>query len=189
MYGNYQAWVESNGQPWESPEESRARYESLYGEDDEEEVQLTSTPAYTYEPEEEPEGEGFLSHLGDTGEFISDLGTGLGRGVDNLQGSIGTGLSDFVAGNLPESLEEYEQPLTELGNEIYYDNLKEAEQYGPRKPSRAEQNKLDDPNYQAALTKEEYIAQNTDPDDWKSKIYEKFPRSFTINITFLIVRF
>ena len=174
MYGNFEGWLQSNGYPWETYEESRERYERLYGED-EPEVELTKSPAYTFEPEVEEEEEGgFLSALGDAGEYIGDTWTGMtGRGLDQLQGSMGTLLADQVAGNLPESLQEYEQPLTELGNKIYYDNLKEAEAYGPPKPSRLEQRRLDDPNYQKALSKEEFIKQN--PDHWKSKIYGHFP--------------
>ena len=172
MYGSFEGWYHSNKRPWETRSDAKARYESVYGKDDEE-LEVVDTPAFSYEPEEveEEEAEGFLD---ETGEWFSDLGTGLGRGFDQLQATGGTLISDYVAGALPESLKEYEQPLTDLGDEIYYRNIKEAkEDWGPRKPSRLEQSKLDDPNYQRALSKEEFIKQN--PDHWKSKLYSKFP--------------
>ena len=117
MYGSFEGWVQSNGYPWETYEDAKARYTSLYGED--EETPVAETPAYTYEPEveEKEEGTGFLDALGDSGEYLSDVWSGMtGPGLDQLQGSMGTLLADQVAGNLPESLQEYEQPLTELGN-------------------------------------------------------------------------
>ena len=173
MYGTFEGWIQTNALPWETYDDAKERYEKLYGED--EPLDFSEDPEPVYEPEvEEEEDWGFLDALDDSGEYLSDVWTGMtGRGLDQLQGSMGTILADQVAGNLPESLQEYEQPLTELGNEIYYRNLKEAEAYGPRKPSRAEQNRLDDPNYQKALTKEEFIKQN--PDHWKSKMYGHFP--------------
>ena len=92
MYGSFEGWYHSNKRPWETRSDAKARYESVYGKDDEE-LEVVDTPAFSYEPEEveEEEAEGFLD---ETGEWFSDLGTGLGRGFDKLQATGGTLLSD-----------------------------------------------------------------------------------------------
>jgi len=77
MYGSFEGWVQSNGYPWETYEESRARYESLYGED-EEEVELVDTPTYTYEPKEPEEEQGFLDTIMEGSDWVpsmSELGS------------------------------------------------------------------------------------------------------------------
>jgi len=68
MYGNFEGWLRTNGYPWETYEDSKARYRDLYGED--QDLPVAETPSYTYEPEVEEEEEegGFLDALGDAGE-------------------------------------------------------------------------------------------------------------------------
>ena len=65
MYGSFEGWYHSNKYPWETRSDAKARYESVYGEDDEE-LEVVDTPAFSYEPEKvEEEAEGFLDETGE----------------------------------------------------------------------------------------------------------------------------
>tara|TARA_R110000803_G_scaffold72317_2_gene135990 strand:+ start:1482 stop:9860 length:8379 start_codon:yes stop_codon:yes gene_type:complete len=160
MYGNFEGWLQDNGYPWESFEESRARYESLYGEDDKE-VQLTSTPAYTYEPEEEPEEEGFLDSFLGGNEYLpslSEFGNAAAKSWDETQASGATIAETLVAPSLDYlGFEETADDIKEWAPEYREKQLAEAAQY-PDVQNKLQKALAEDPNYTPAETREQTLA-------------------------------
>jgi len=174
MYGSFEGWVQSNGYPWETYEDAKARYRSLYGED--EEIPVAEAPTYTFEPEEPKEEEqGFLDTIMEGSEWVpsmSELGSAAAKSWYETKASgatIGETLVapalDWLGEAIPEDIWEegkeitgqYAEEIKEGAPSYREEQLAEAAKY-PEVQNRLQKELAKDPNYVPAETREQTLA-------------------------------
>jgi len=156
------SWAQSNSFPWESWEETRARYESMYGAVSEDDEPVEDTENVNWEedwlesqaPEKIKEEEGFLDWL----PSMSEFGSAAAKSWDETQASGATIGETLVAPALDYlGFKETADDIKEWAPGYREEQLAEADQYD-EVLSRKQKRLAEDPNYVPAETREETLA-------------------------------
>ena len=156
------SWAQSNSFPWESWEETRARYESMYGAVSEEDELSEDTENVNWDedwlesqaPEKIKEEEGLLDWLPSPSEF----GSAAAKSWDETQASGATIGETLVAPALDYlGFKETADDIKEWAPGYREEQLAEADQYD-EVLSRKQKRLAEDPNYVPAETREETLS-------------------------------
>ena len=159
MAQSFEGWYLDNRFPWETRQESKDRYQGLYGVQAEEDQPEMDDSEWFNEWQSGPSQEEEDEYVEDPNVFQS-----LGRGWDQLQASVGSVAAGPVAGLLEEQgLTGAGEAVKDWGEEVREENLAEAARIAPAK-SELEELREEDPNYVRAKTKEQILAE--DPESW-----------------------
>ena len=160
MYGSFEGWLQTNGYPWETYEDAKARYRSLYGED--EDFPVAEAPSYTFEPQEpEEEERGFLDILSEGSDWVpsmSEFGSAAAKSWYDTKAS-GATFGETIAAPALDWLgfDETAEDIREGAPAYREEQLAEAAKY-PEVQNRLQKRLAEDPNYNPAETRVETLA-------------------------------
>ena len=129
MAQSFEGWYLDNRFPWETRQESKDRYQGLYGVQAEEDQPEMDDSEWFNEWQSGPSQEEEDEYVEDPNVFQS-----LGRGWDQLQASVGSVAAGPVAGLLEEQgLTGAGEAVKDWGEEVREENLAEAARIAPAK--------------------------------------------------------